>query len=153
MHFTQAQRDEYRLKMFEWMAGHFERALADMGKFYPDIAASCPDLTGWVERRDGEHFIAFAKRSKPDTIRCTIRTGGEMFKDKIAIYATSGWSDGGTWDESFVVDADHWGIFLREDRLTFRPQRGGKRFGDEEIVERCWQMFACRFGSIGDWFW
>jgi hypothetical protein len=135
-HFTEQDKDAFRLQAFDYLAKFFENSLAEIG-------ARNPGVEGTFRRIDANRFSCVAYRDGKAATRCTIFMGGGHFGGGIA-YSSSETAESNSYNENLSVDADEQALFLRSMGMA-RMGRGGRedeKLSLEGAAELYWSIFV-----------
>lgn len=133
-HFSDQERDAFRLDSFEYMARFFEATLSE-------LSARNPGIEGRFRRIDGNRFTAVIYRDGAATTRCTVFIGGDRnFIGGIA-YTSRETSNSNSYNEMLDVACDEQSLFLRSMGMFHRGPSPDQKLSQEGAAELYWAMF------------
>lgn len=133
-HFTDQDKDAFKLDTFEYVARFFAASLEE-------LAARNPGLEGRFRRVDGNRFTAVVYVDGKAVTRCTVFMGGARgFLDGIG-YSTNETPDSNSFNESVSVDHDEQALFLRSMGMSFHNGGREQKLTQEGAAELYWGMF------------
>jgi hypothetical protein len=133
-HFTDADKDRFLDRAFEFMALYFENSLAELEKRNPDIETS-------FKRIDAHQFTAVVYREGAARARCRIFML-RSYSSGIA-YSGNDRGMGDSYNESITAHADEESLFMQPLGMAMHRSGGGRdiRWTEEGAAEYYWSMF------------
>jgi len=128
---TEAEKDRFRDKAFEYIATFFESSLSELANRHPEIEVN-------FRRIDANQFTATGYRNGKKASWCRVFTGQGVVGNGIAFSSNESIGIGG-FNESLNVEADADGIFLQPVGMAIRQSSGRLTF--EGGAEHYWGMF------------
>lgn len=133
-HFTDKDKDAFKLETFEYMARFFENSLQE-------LSTRNRGIDGRFRRIDSNRFTATVYMYGKAAARCTVfMSGNHGFSNGIA-YVTSETTEANSFNESLSVDKDDQMLFLRAMGMSFHNISKEQKLSQEGAAELYWSMF------------
>ena len=133
--FTDADRDRFLEKAFEYLARFFENSLTELAARNLGIETS-------YMRIDATQFTAVVYRDGKTKSRCKIRCGGSHGFSSGITYSSSDSAQDNSYNESLSVETDEQGMFLRPLGLAQSGAAERAHFAFEGAAEYYWDILV-----------
>jgi TIR domain len=135
-HFTERDKDAFRLEAFEYIARFFETSLAE-------LQARNPGIEGSFRRVDANRFTAAVYRNGKAEARCTIFMAGGHFGSNSIGYVQGETTESNSFNEQLTIHADDQSMFLRS--MGFMRFSGGRPEDEKLTLEGAAEAYWDRF--------
>ena len=129
--FSEADKDSFRDKTFEFMASYFESSLSE-------LEARNADITTRFRRIDQNRFTATVYQGGTSVARCGISLGGMLGSD--ITYSSSDHFRDNIFNASLSVENDDQTLFLTAMGVGLFPNQVGSHLTPEGAAEYYWSM-------------
>ena len=129
--FSEPDKDSFRDKAFEFMAGYFESSLSE-------LETRNTDITTRFRRIDQNRFTATVYRGGASVARCSIALGG-MLGNGIT-YSSNDQAHDNSFNQSLSVENDDQAMFLTAMGMGLLGNRIGSHLTPEGAAEYYWSM-------------
>lgn len=130
--FTERDKDEFKIKTFEYMARYFEHSMKELEERNPGVEAM-------FRRVDANRFYAAIYRDGKSVARCTVFLGGSSFGNGIA-YTTSETTHSNSFNECLSVQSDDQTLFMKSMGLASYMRSDDRKLSQEGASELYWSM-------------
>ena len=129
--FSEADKDSFLDKSFEFLASYFERSLSE-------LEVRNADITTRFRRVDQNRFTAIVYQGGTSVARCSITLGG-MLGSGIT-YSSSDQARDNSFNESLSVENDDQTLFLTAMGMGVFANQAGSHLTPEGAAEYYWSM-------------
>lgn len=131
--FSDADRDQFELDAFEFMARYFEGSLSE-------LEARNTGVTTTFRRLDANHFTAVIYINGKAEARCKITLGSGIGRGGIA-FSHDDHAAQGSFNETMSVASDEQSLFLRPLGMADMGNQGARNLTHEGAAEYYWSLF------------
>lgn len=132
-HFTQRDKDAYRLEAFAFMAQFFEQSLIELG-------ARNDSYEGVFRRHDGGRFFAAVYRDGAAVARGTVFLGSGAGLGQGIHYRDDETTADNSFNESLSIEADDQRLYLAPFGMAMMGQSGREKLSVESAAEHFWSL-------------
>lgn len=132
-HFTQRDKDAYRLEAFAFMAQFFEQSLTELG-------ARNDGYEGVFRRHDGGRFFAAVYRDGAAVARGTVFLGSGAGLGQGIHYRDGETTADNSFNESLSIEADDQRMYLAPFGMAMMGQPGWEKLSVESAAEHFWSL-------------
>lgn len=131
-HFTDREKDAFKIETFEYMARYFEHSLSE-------LQMRNPGVEGVFRRVDANRFFASIYRDGKSVVRCTVFIGASSFINGI-VYSGDETTESNSFNECLTVYADDMAMYLKNMGMASYMRNDDAKFTQEGASEFYWSM-------------
>lgn len=131
-HFTDREKDAFKIETFEYMARYFEHSLSE-------LQVRNLGVEGVFRRVDANRFFASIYRDGKSLARCTLFIGASSFINGIA-YSADETTESNSFNECLTVYADDMAMYLKNMGMASYMRNDDAKLTQEGASELYWSM-------------